>query len=80
MLRLGDVGKGVNAVAVDAQGLPTCGGRLLWVTHSYASGTGTECSKNKTHQQHFSYHLYTSIEADFCRLSASGVSRMHLNY
>jgi len=50
MLRLGDVGKSVNAVAEDAQGLPTCHGRLLWVAHSYASGAGTERSKNKPHQ------------------------------
>lgn len=57
MLRLGDVGKGVNAIAVDAQGLPVRRGWLLRVAHSYTPGINTERSKKKSHQQRSSYHL-----------------------
>ena len=42
MLRLGDVGKGVNAIAVDAQGLPVRRGCLFRVAHGYTPCAGAE--------------------------------------
>lgn len=57
MFRFCPVGEDINFIGVDAQGLPVRRGRLLRVAHSYVSGAGTERSKNKSRQQHFSYQL-----------------------
>ena len=62
MLRFRQVGKGVNAIGVDAQGLPVCRSCLLRVAHSYAPSIDTERSKNKPHQQHISNHLKPPLQ------------------
>lgn len=60
MLRASDIGKGVDAVRVDAQGTTVFCGWLFWVAHSHAPGSGIEgqqqAAKHSEIAPHFIFH------------------------
>lgn len=56
MLRLGDVGEGIDAVGVDAQGTTVRRSGLFRVTHGYTPCIGAERQQQTSKYQYITFH------------------------
>ena len=57
VLRPCDVGKGVDAVGIDAQGLPVFSSRLFRVIHRYTSSADAKGHQKPAKYQYITFHL-----------------------